>query len=216
MSEHPSCPTVTRVMLIADHRLVRDGLLARLEAVPGLDVVAEAGNAQEALAAAALRQVDLALMDLNMRVADGIALTALLHDRHPEIAVLVLSTHDQEEYVVRSIQAGARGYVLKDAPGQDIVQAIETITTGGIYLSAALARQLRRPWPKRDLLTSRERQVLKHIANGEPSRVIARALEMSVATVETHRLNIKRKLDIDGQAELIKFAVESLRLEGKI
>jgi DNA-binding NarL/FixJ family response regulator len=114
-------------MLIDDHPLVRDGLRARLETVPGLEVVAEAGNAEEALAAAALHQIDLTLMDINMRGINGIELTARFHALHPEIAVLILSMHDKAEYVMQSIQAGARGYVLKDAPSQDIVHAIETV-----------------------------------------------------------------------------------------
>lgn len=202
-------PLATRVMLIDDHPLVRDGLRARLETVPGLTVVAEAGNADEALAAAAAQQVDLTLMDINMRGVNGIELTAIFHARHPEIAVLILSMHDKAEYVMQSIQAGARGYVLKDAPSQDIVQAIETVRSGGIYYSAALARQLTQSLPQRELLTQREREILKHIANGESNKQIARELDLSVRTVETHRLNIKRKLNIDGQAELIKFAVES-------
>lgn len=199
----------TRIMLIDDHPLVRDGLRARLETVPGLEVVAEAGNADEALAAAALHQIDLTLMDINMRGINGIELTARFHALHPEIAVLILSMHDKAEYVMQSIQAGARGYVLKDAPSQDIVHAIETVRSGGIYYSAALARQLTQPLPVRELLTQREREVLQHIANGESNKQIARELDLSVRTVETHRLNIKRKLNIDGQAELIKFAVES-------
>jgi DNA-binding NarL/FixJ family response regulator len=199
----------TRIMLIDDHPLVRDGLRARLETVPGLEVVAEAGNAEEALAAAALHQIDLTLMDINMRGINGIELTARFHALHPEIAVLILSMHDKAEYVMQSIQAGARGYVLKDAPSQDIVHAIETVRSGGIYYSAALARQLTQPLPVRELLTQREREVLQHIANGESNKQIARELDLSVRTVETHRLNIKRKLNIDGQAELIKFAVES-------
>lgn len=204
-----TAPATTRIMLIDDHPLVRDGLRARLETVPGLEVVAEAGNADEALAAAALHQIDLTLMDINMRGVNGIELTARFHALHPEIAVLILSMHDKAEYVMQAIQAGARGYVLKDAPSQDIVHAIETVRSGGIYYSAALARQLTQPLPVRELLTQREREVLQHIANGESNKQIARELDLSVRTVETHRLNIKRKLNIDGQAELIKFAVES-------
>ena len=205
----PIAPATTRIMLIDDHPLVRDGLRARLETVPGLEVVAEAGNAEEALVAAAQHQIDLTLMDINMRGINGIELTARFHALHPEIAVLILSMHDKAEYGMQSIQAGARGYVLKDAPSQDIVHAIETVRSGGIYYSAALARQLTQPLPVRELLTQREREVLQHIANGESNKQIARELDLSVRTVETHRLNIKRKLNIDGQAELIKFAVES-------
>ena len=210
----PIAPATTRIMLIDDHPLVRDGLRARLETVPGLEVVAEAGNAEEALVAAAQHQIDLTLMDINMRGINGIELTARFHALHPEIAVLILSMHDKAEYVMQSIQAGARGYVLKDAPSQDIVHAIETVRSGGIYYSAALARQLTQPLPVRELLTQREREVLQHIANGESNKQIARELDLSVRTVETHRLNIKRKLNIDGQAELIKFAVESRNSTG--
>jgi DNA-binding NarL/FixJ family response regulator len=117
--------------------------------------------------------------------------------------------HDKLEYVSQAIQAGARGYVLKDAPGKDIVVAIETVMSGGIYYSAALARQLAQPQNQDNQLTSREHEVLRHIANGESNKQIARALDLSVRTVETHRLNIKRKLGIEGQAELIRFAVQN-------
>jgi DNA-binding NarL/FixJ family response regulator len=195
-----------RILLVDDHPLVRDGLRARLEAVPHFRVVAEAGSGSEALERAA--DADLVLMDINMRGGSGIEATAQLTARYPDIAVLVLSMHDKLEYVAQAMQAGARGYVLKDAPGKDIVLAIETVMSGGIYYSAALARQLARPALHDNQLTGREQQVLRHIANGQSNKQIARALDLSVRTVETHRLNIKRKLGIEGQAELIRFAVQ--------
>jgi DNA-binding NarL/FixJ family response regulator len=195
-----------RILLADDHPLVRDGLRARLEAVPHFRVVAEAGTGAEALARAA--DADLVLMDINMRGGSGIEATAQLSARHPGIAVLILSMHDKLEYVTQAMQAGARGYVLKDAPGKDIVLAIETVMSGGIYYSAALARQLARPAQQDHQLTTREQQVLQHIANGQSNKQIARDLDLSVRTVETHRLNIKRKLGIEGQAELIRFAVQ--------
>ncbi|AMO97781.1 bacterial regulatory s, luxR family protein [Collimonas fungivorans] len=206
--------TITKIMLVDDHPLVRDGLRARLEAVPGFAIVAEAGSADEALQRAAEQEIDLVLMDINLRSncnnsSNGIDLTAQFHVSFPEIAVLILSMHDKTEYLMQSVQAGARGYVLKDAPGKDIVHAIETVISGGMYYSAALAQKLARPMTPGQLLTARERQVLQHIANGESNKQIARELDLSVRTVETHRLNIKRKLDIEGQAELIKFAVEN-------
>jgi DNA-binding NarL/FixJ family response regulator len=198
-----------RILLVDDHPLVRDGLRARLEAVAGFDVVAEAGTAAEALAAAREHAPDLVLMDINMRGQNGIEATAAFGAQLPAIAVLILSMHDKPEYVAQAMAAGARGYVLKDAPGKDIVAAIETVMSGGIYYSAALVPQLAQPpMPSREELTVRERQVLDHIANGESNKQIARALDLSVRTVETHRLNIKRKLGIEGQAELIKFAVQ--------
>jgi DNA-binding NarL/FixJ family response regulator len=188
--------------------LVRDGLRARLEAMPQFEVVGEAGSAGEALEAARAHKPDLVLMDINMRGVNGIEATARFREQFPDIAVLVLSMHDKLEYVSQAIQAGARGYVLKDSPGKDIVVAIETVISGGIYYSAALARQLAKPQNQDNQLTLREQEVLRHIANGESNKQIARQLDLSVRTVETHRLNIKRKLGIEGQAELIKFAVQ--------
>jgi DNA-binding NarL/FixJ family response regulator len=199
---------LVRIMLVDDHPLVRDGLRARLEAVPHFRVVAEAGSGAEALAQVDVTDVDLVLMDITMRDGSGIETTAQLNARHPDIAVLMLSMHDKLEYVTQAMQAGARGYVLKDAPGKDIVLAIDTVMAGGIYYSTALARQLAQPAQQDSQLTSREQQVLQHIANGESNKQIARELDLSVRTVETHRLNIKRKLGIEGQAELIKFAVQ--------
>src|SRR5471032_3523621 len=164
-----------RILLVDDHPLVRDGLRARLEAVPHFDVVAEAGGADEALAQARTHAIDLVLMDINMRGTNGIEATALFKQAFPQIAVLILSMHDKLEYVSQAIQAGARGYVLKDAPGKDIVVAIETVMSGGIYYSAALARQLAQPHTQDNQLTSREHEVLRHIANGESNKQIARA-----------------------------------------
>jgi DNA-binding NarL/FixJ family response regulator len=205
-TDHP-----IRIMLVDDHPLVRDGLRARLEAVPHLQVVAEAGSGPDALALAGSTGIDLVLMDITMRDGGGIDATARLTERHPGIAVLILSMHDKIEYVTQAMQAGARGYVLKDAPGRDIVLAIETVMAGGIYYSAALARQLVRPGaPQSEALSAREQQVLRHIANGESNKRIALELALSVRTVETHRL--KRKLGIEGQAELIKYAVQHAAL----
>lgn len=199
---------MVHIMLVDDHPLVRDGLRARLEAVPHFRVVAEADSGAEALALAGSTRIDLVLMDITMRDGSGIEATARLYANFPDIAVLILSMHDKLEYVTQAMQAGARGYVLKDAPGKDIVLAIDTVMAGGIYYSAAVARQLARPSTQDNQLTSREQEVLRHIANGESNKQIARALDLSVRTVETHRLNIKRKLGIEGQAELIKFAVQ--------
>lgn len=197
-----------RILLVDDHPLVRDGLRARLEAAPRLRVVGEAGSGQEALDQAGACRPDLVLMDVNMKGGSGIEATARLTACFPGIAVLILSMHDKPEYVTQAMAAGARGYVLKDAPGKDIVLAIDTVMGGGIYYSAALARQLAGPAAPDGLLTLREQEVLEHIAGGQSNKQIARALALSVRTVETHRLNIKRKLGIEGQAELIRFAVQ--------
>ncbi|MDQ1924552.1 response regulator [Massilia pseudoviolaceinigra] len=205
---------IIHILLVDDHPLVRDGLRARLEAVPHLRVVAEADGADDALRQAGEHAIDLVLMDINMRGISGIDATAQFRQRYPAIAVLILSMHDKIEYVSQAMQAGARGYVLKDAPGKDIVLAIETVMAGGIYYSAALARQLARPAVQDNQLTVREQEVLQQLAGGQSNKQIARALDLSVRTVETHRLNIKRKLGIEGQAELIRYAVQHARFEG--
>ncbi len=203
--------SIINILLVDDHPLVRDGLHARLDAVPHFRVVAEAGGAEEALREAAQRDVDLVLMDINMRGISGIEATAMFREQFPDVAVLILSMHDKLEYVTQAMQAGARGYVLKDAPSKDIVLAIDTVAAGGIYYSPQLARQLARPLVQDNQLTLREQEVLKHLADGQSNKQIATVMALSVRTVETHRLNIKRKLGIEGQAELIKFAVQHAR-----
>ncbi|AVJ27761.1 response regulator [Achromobacter spanius] len=211
-------PDAVRLLLIDDHPLVRDGLRLRLETVPQLRVVGEAGNAAAAQAFLAACMAEdphgstlphLVLMDLNMPGVGGLELTALLHERYPQIAVLVLSMHDNPEYMVQAVKAGARGYLLKDEPAQEIITAIDAVMAGRSYFSAAAAVRLSQASALATLLTHRERDVLRHIADGHANKQIAQTLGLSVRTVETHRLNIKRKLGIDGQAELIKYAVEN-------
>lgn len=202
------------ILLVDDHPLVRDGLRARLDTIPHFTIVAEAGNASEALELAGKQNIDLALMDINLAGGtNGIELTERFNTLFPEIAVLMLSMHDKAEYVMQAIQAGARGYVLKDAPALDIITAIDTVMSGGIYYSAGLAKQLSRPMLPAMLLTPREREVLQCIATGKSNKHIAREMSLSVRTVETHRLNIKRKLGIEGQADLIRFALEQAQIK---
>ena len=197
-----------RILLGDDHTLVRQGLRKILEEQPDWEVVGEASDGREAVRETAALQPEVAVLDIGMPLLNGIEATRQIVRRFPGINVLILSMHSEEAYITQAMQAGARGYVLKDAPGKDIVLAIDTVVAGGIYYSAAVARQLARPAPQDNQLTSREQEVLYHIANGESNKQIARALDLSVRTVETHRLNIKRKLGIEGQAELIKFAVQ--------
>jgi len=207
-----------RLLIVDDHPLVRDGLRLRLASLPGVVSVSEAGNADEAWArmapAAPEAAPNLVLMDVGMKDVSGIDLTAALLSRHPELRVLMLSMYDNPEYVQRALQAGARGYVLKDAPASDIVSAIQTVAEGGTYLSPAVAGRLFRGQAPRPVLTPREAEILAALGRGHSSKQIARDLDLSVRTVETHRQSIKRKLGIEGQAELIKYAVEHTRDDG--
>lgn len=201
---------LVRILLIDDHPLVRDGLRARLENEEFFEIAAEAGDAEEACFHARNTAVDLALMDINLREMSGIELTSRFRDVFPKIAVLILSMYDNVEYLTQSIRAGACGYILKDASGDDIISAIKTVMSGGIYYSAALAKKLSHSITPDMLLTARERQVLHHIADGKANKQIADELYLSVRTIETHRFNLKRKLNINGHAELIRFAVKYL------
>jgi DNA-binding NarL/FixJ family response regulator len=209
MNMRPAAPV--KLLLVDDHPLVRDGVRMRLEAVPHFEVVGEAGDADVALRAARTLSPDLALMDIGMRGMNGIALTEKFAEEFPEIAVLVLSMHDNLEYVRQVIRAGARGYVLKDAPASELVEAIDAVLAGRPFYSAQLAMRMAEqavmPTPV-EALTPRERDILDGIAKGYANKRIADELGLSVRTVESHRLNLKRKLGIEGQAELVKFAVE--------
>jgi two-component system, NarL family, nitrate/nitrite response regulator NarL len=203
-----------RIVLVDDHPLVRDGLRARLEAVAGFVVAGEAGNADEALGFAATLEPDLVLMDVGMAGMNGIALAGIFHERFPAIRVLMLSMHDNVEYVTAALRAGASGYVLKDSPSAEIVRAIEAVLAGQTYFSGGLGARMIQASAKEtpvERLTPRERDILDALAEGLSSKQIAQREGLSVRTVETHRLNLKRKLDIEGQAELIKFAVENRR-----
>jgi DNA-binding NarL/FixJ family response regulator len=205
-----------RIILVDDHPLVRDGLRARLDSVPHLRVIGEAGNAKEALALAAdeSNPPDLALMDVGMAGMSGIELATLFHERFPGIRVLMLSMHDNVEYVKQAVRAGASGYVLKDSPAAEIIQAIDAVLASKTFFSAGLAARMIQAQSMQtplERLTPRELEILDALAEGLSSKQIAQQHGLSVRTVETHRLNLKRKLDIDGQAELIKFAVEHRR-----
>lgn len=200
-----------RVLIVDDHPLVREGLKARLCQLPGLDVVGEAGNAEEAFALVEQQAPHLLLMDVGMKEVNGIDLTARLLSHHPHLLVLMLSMYDNPEYVNRAMQAGARGYVLKDAPSDEIVSAIEAISAGQTYLSPSICGRMLRSQTPRPVLSLRESQILAGLSKGHASRQLAQELGLSVRTVETHRQNIKRKLNLEGQAELIKYAVEHCR-----
>lgn len=197
-----------RLMLVDDHPMVREGLRARLEKVSGIDVVAEAGSADEALAALAATDVNLVLMDVGMKHVGGIELTSRVLAACPGLRVLMFSMYDNPEFVQHALQAGASGYLLKDAPAGEIIAAIEVVASGATYLSPGVSGRLFRGQRQRPLLTLRESEILSAIGRGESSKQIAAALNLSFRTVEAHRQSIKRKLDVDSQADLIRYALE--------
>lgn len=205
------------ILLVDDHQLVRDGLRLRLDAIDGFRVVGEASNMSEALRVMERLDPHLVLTDLSMKGGSGVALTREIRLRRPAMHVLVLSMHNNAEYMAEAKAAGASGYVLKDAPATEIIAAIHTILGGGTYFNDHLKQTTapasgrafdRMRYRQIEKLTPREQELLRDLANGLSNKQIAVLHGLSVRTVETHRMSIKRKLDIEGQAELIKFAVE--------
>jgi len=196
-----------RLVIVDDHPLVRDGLRARLAVAPGLAAIGEAASGAEALELAARLAPDLMLVDVGMRGMNGIELAIALRDRHPAIKVVMLSMYDNREYVISAIRAGAQGYVLKEAPTEDIIAAIHAVRAGGNYFSAQVSTLIAQAGPSLPQLTGREHEILLLLAHGRSNKMVARQLDISVRTVETHRLSLRRKLGADSSSELLKIAV---------
>lgn len=218
MTQPPSLTNTIRVLLVDDHPLVRDGVRMRLDATPHIRVVAEAACANDAFTLAADVQPNIVLTDIRMPGTSGIQLTAMFSERFPKIRVLVLSMHQEEEYVRRALALGASGYVLKDAPAQQLVQAIDMVHAGLHFLSPGLESLLpksgREPAMRSQRnLTPRETALLQLLSQGHSNKEIAELMGSSIRTVETHRLHLRRKLRIDGRAALVKYAVDYANLQ---
>lgn len=203
-----SLSTQIRLALVDDHSLVRDGIRALLSVIPTVTVVGEAENGATAIEMVEQSKPDLLLVDINLPDINGLELTRKLRDRYPSLKVLVLSMHDSKEYVSESLRSGASGYVLKNSPSREIVAAIEAIANGGTFYSAEIAQKLLLDDGTSNELTPRESQVLYKMAQGLNNKEMARELNISVRTVETHRLSIRRKLNIDKPAALVKYAID--------
>ncbi|MEP1934043.1 MAG: response regulator transcription factor [Roseibium sp.] len=220
-AQSPSAPIVSkpiRVLLADDHELVRDGIRARLQKVPELEVVGEANNGREALDLAIELQPDVLLMDVSMPVMNGLEAATQIRNKQPDTAVLILSIYDNPEYVRGVVQAGARGYILKDISATEMITAITSVASGGYYFSSAVGPTLvgaSTSAPVEDPygLTDRERQVLAAIARGQPNKEVAKELGISVRTVESHRLNLREKVGNKNAAQLYKVAEDLGLLE---
>jgi DNA-binding NarL/FixJ family response regulator len=201
-------PYPIRVALVDDHALVRDGIKALLAVMTPLEVVGEAENGADAIEMVERCQPDLLLVDISLRDMNGLELTRVLRSQYPSLKVLMLSMYDNNEYVSESVRAGASGYVLKNSPSREIIAAIEAIASGGTFYSAEIAQRLIADKSTDNELTPRESQVLYKMAQGLNNKEMARELDISVRTVETHRLSIRRKLNIDKPAALVKYAID--------
>jgi two-component system response regulator NreC len=206
-----------RILLADDHGVVRKGLRLLLEQHEGFEVVGEAADGREAVHLAAERKPDVVVMDIGMPLLNGIGATEQILQKRPETGVVILSMHSDETYLVRALNAGARGYLLKDSADADLVRAIEAVAGGRPFFSPSIAQALlddylrglqqRRVQDSYDLLTPREKEVLQLLAEGKSNKEVASLLSLSVYTVETHRTNIMQKLNLHNTAELVLYAV---------
>jgi two-component system, NarL family, nitrate/nitrite response regulator NarL len=204
-----------KLLLVDDHPVVRKGIASCLSQHDHLQIIGEAADGREALRKTREAEPDIVLMDIDMPHMNGLAVTDLLRKELPKVKVLILSMHSNTDFVLRIIQCGARGYILKDAPTEELVRAIETINAGEAFFSPEVARSALNQYVKGTgnvsaqvtQLTNREREVLVHIADGLSNKEIASQLGVGVRTVETHRERIMRKLNIHSVAGLTKFAI---------
>lgn len=205
----------TRVLIVDDHPMVAEGIQSLLESYDDIDVVGTLGNAQEAVDRVNELTPDVILLDLNMPGLSGLNATEMILEERSQTRIVILSMHDSPEYISTALSHGARGYILKDVPTEEIYTAIQTVTAGGEYLCTGAKGSLQ---PKisdgREALTSREQTILLELAQGQSNKDVANTLNISVRTVETHRKNIKRKLGISSTAGLTRYALEHGVLQG--
>jgi two-component system response regulator NreC len=206
-----------RILLADDHRLVRQGLRKILEEVRDWEVIAEAGNGREAVDMALEQRPDIVILDIGMPQLNGIEATRRITRRDPAIKVLILSMHADEAYVIQATQAGARGYILKDSAGADLIRAVSAVAEGKSFFSPDVARIMLDEYVRHladrgitdryDSLSEREREIFQLIAEGHANKAIAELLRVSPSTIETHRAHILEKLDLHSAAEIVLYAV---------
>jgi two-component system, NarL family, response regulator NreC len=206
-----------RILLADDHIVMRDGLRALLERQPDMAVIAEAADGRECVQLAQEQSPDVVVMDIAMPNMNGIEATRRITSSHPRCAVVVLSMHQDESYILRALKAGAKGYLLKDSVRSDLLDAIRAVAQGRSFLTRKISRMLQEDYVHHlenrglddtyDLLTDREREVLQLIAEGKTAKEVANVLNISPTTVETHRTHIQEKLGLHSVAELVLYAV---------
>jgi DNA-binding NarL/FixJ family response regulator len=211
-----------RILLADDHTILRNGIRALLEDEPGMRVVGEAEDGRAAVALTCQLKPDVLIMDIAMPLLNGLEASRQIKQQCPGVKVLILTMHDNEEYIRQVLEAGAMGYILKDAAARELISAIRTVYRGEAVLSPAVTRlviedYLRwggvRPQEEANGLSPREREVLQLIAEGYTNKQIAEILSISVKTVQAHRNNLMQKLDLHDRGELIKYAIQKKIIE---
>jgi DNA-binding NarL/FixJ family response regulator len=208
---------MTRVLLVDDHVLVRAGVRSLLEKMPGVEVVGEASNGREALEVVRSQLPNLVLMDIAMQDLGGLEALPRIIKNFPSVNVVILSAHANEEYVIRALRSGASGYMLKDAATVELELVIKSVAQGKTYLSPSISRTVIDSYLQRvgadvsplEQLTSRQREIVQLIAEGKSTKEIASTLEISVKTVEAHRLQLMARLDIHDVPGLVRYAIRS-------
>lgn len=199
-----------QVMLVDDHPIVRAGIAGMLAQTDGIEVIGEASNGQEAMPLIRSLSPDVILLDLRMPVMDGTELIERLRSDGNQVGILVLTTYDSDADILRAIEAGANGYLLKDTSHDDLIRAIEATAAGDSWLTPSVAAQLMRSvrQPEGEQLSSRETDVLRLVAKGNSNKEIAAELHVSQATVKTHLIHIFRKLDVNDRTAAVTLAME--------
>ncbi len=203
-------PEPIRILIADDHPVVRTGLEGMLASQAEFEVVGEAANGRQAVESADRLHPDVVLMDLRMPELDGVAATSKIRQRHPEIKVLVLTTYDSDADILPAVEAGAIGYLLKDAPREDLFRAIRAAAKGESFLAPAVAARLmgRMRAPAEETLSAREMQVLEMVAQGASNKEIGRQLHISEATVKTHLIHIFEKLGVSDRTQAVTVAMQ--------
>jgi two-component system, NarL family, response regulator NreC len=206
-----------RVLLADDHDVVRKGLRYLLSEDPGIEVVGEASDGREAVGLAEQLKPDVLVIDIAMPHLNGVQATAQITKRDPKIAVVILTMYTNEVYLTRALDAGARGYLLKDSVGPDLLRAVRSVTAGKPFFSSAVTHTILEDYVRRirqenvqdsyDLLTDREKEVLQLLAEGKSNKEAAALLAISPTTVETHRTHLMQKLDLHNTADIVLYAV---------
>ncbi|MNI18052.1 Oxygen regulatory protein NreC [compost metagenome] len=208
-----------KILVVDDHAVVRSGLMMLLNGKHGIEVIGEAADGDEGIQATLLLKPDVVLMDINMpQGKDGLTATAELKALMPDVAILILTMHDDDEYLFRSIQAGASGYILKSAPHEELITAIKSVADGNAYLYPTATKRLMHEYVERlkhgentstyESLTEREKEVLVLIVKGFSNKEVGEHLMISVKTVETHKSNLMEKLGLKTRPELVKYAMK--------